>query len=37
MHCSLVGANVSGKPNDLTVAWFDMVNRDPAYLAAAIN
>jgi len=37
MPCSLVGANVAGKPNDLTVAWFSMVNTDPAYFAVAIN
>ncbi|HVN95338.1 MAG TPA: flavin reductase family protein [Syntrophorhabdaceae bacterium] len=37
MPCSLVGANVGGKPNYLTVAWFTMVNPEPAYLAAAMN
>ena len=37
MPCALVGANVEGKPNYLTVAWFSMVNPDPAYLAVAMN
>ena len=37
MACSLVGANVQGKPNYLTVAWFSMVNPKPAYLAVAMN
>jgi flavin reductase (DIM6/NTAB) family NADH-FMN oxidoreductase RutF len=37
MPCSLVGANVAGKPNYLTVAWFSMVNPEPAYLAVAMN
>lgn len=37
MPCSLVGANVEGKPNYLTVAWFTMVNPDPPYLAVAMN
>lgn len=37
MPCSLVGANVGGKPNYLTVAWFSMVNPDPPYLAVAMN
>jgi flavin reductase (DIM6/NTAB) family NADH-FMN oxidoreductase RutF len=37
MPCSLVGANVSGKANYLTVAWFSMVNPDPPYLAVAMN
>jgi flavin reductase (DIM6/NTAB) family NADH-FMN oxidoreductase RutF len=37
MPCSLVGANVAGKPNYLTVAWFSMVNPDPPYLAVAMN
>jgi flavin reductase (DIM6/NTAB) family NADH-FMN oxidoreductase RutF len=37
MPCSLVGADVQGKPNYLTVAWFTMVNPKPAYLAVAMN
>jgi flavin reductase (DIM6/NTAB) family NADH-FMN oxidoreductase RutF len=37
MPCSLVGANVGGKPNYLAVAWFSMVNPDPPYLAVAMN
>jgi flavin reductase (DIM6/NTAB) family NADH-FMN oxidoreductase RutF len=37
MPCALVGANVEGKANFLTVAWFSMVNPEPAYLAVAMN
>ena len=37
MPCALVGANVEGKPNYLTVAWFSMVTPDPAYMAVAMN
>ena len=37
MPCALVGANVGGKPNYLTIAWFSMVNPDPPYLALAMN
>ena len=37
MPCSLVGANVRGKPNYLTVAWFSMVNPDPPCLAVAMG
>ena len=37
MPCALVGANVDGKANYLTVAWFSMVNPKPAYLAVAMN
>ena len=37
MPCALVGANIDGKPNYLTVAWFSMVNPDPPYLAIAMN
>lgn len=37
MPCSLVGANVKGKPNYLTVAWLTMVNPDPPYVALAMN
>jgi flavin reductase (DIM6/NTAB) family NADH-FMN oxidoreductase RutF len=37
MPCSIVGANVSGKANYLTVAWFSMVNPKPPYMAVAVN
>lgn len=37
MPCSLVGANVSGKPNYLTVAWFSMANPKPPYVLAAMG
>ncbi|HMK64640.1 MAG TPA: flavin reductase family protein [Thermodesulfobacteriota bacterium] len=37
MPCSLVGANVSGKPNYLTVAWFTMVNPKPPCVLVAMN
>jgi len=37
MPCSLVGANVSGKPNYLAVAWFTMVNPKPPYVLVAMN
>ncbi len=37
MPCALVGANVEKKANYLTVAWFSMVNPEPAYLAVAMN
>lgn len=37
MPCVLVGANVGGKPNYLTVAWFSMVNIKPPYLMIALN
>jgi flavin reductase (DIM6/NTAB) family NADH-FMN oxidoreductase RutF len=37
MPCVLVGANVGGKPNYLTVAWFSMVNMKPPYLMIALN
>jgi flavin reductase (DIM6/NTAB) family NADH-FMN oxidoreductase RutF len=37
MPCVLVGANVRGKPNYLTVAWFSMVNMKPPYLMVALN
>jgi flavin reductase (DIM6/NTAB) family NADH-FMN oxidoreductase RutF len=37
MPCSLVGANVAGKPNYLTVAWFSMVNPEPPYIGVAMN
>jgi flavin reductase (DIM6/NTAB) family NADH-FMN oxidoreductase RutF len=37
MACSLVGANVGGKPNYLTVAWFSMVHPKPPYVMVAMN
>ena len=37
MPCSLIGANVEGKPNYLTVAWFSMANPKPPYVVAAMN
>jgi len=37
MPCSLVGAKVDGKPNYLTVSLFSMVNREPPFLAVALN
>jgi flavin reductase (DIM6/NTAB) family NADH-FMN oxidoreductase RutF len=37
MPCSLVGANVGGKGNFLTVAWFTMVNPKPACVLVTMN
>ncbi len=37
MPCSIVGANVGGKANYLTVAWFSMVNPKPAYVMVSLN
>ncbi|OPY67343.1 MAG: Flavoredoxin [Syntrophorhabdaceae bacterium PtaU1.Bin034] len=37
MPCSLIGANVEGKANFLTVAWFSMVNLKPPYLMIALG
>jgi flavin reductase (DIM6/NTAB) family NADH-FMN oxidoreductase RutF len=37
MPCSLVGADVDGKPNYLTVAWFSMANPKPPYAMVAMN
>ena len=37
MACSLVGANVGGKPNYLTVAWFSMVHPKPPYVMVTMN
>jgi flavin reductase (DIM6/NTAB) family NADH-FMN oxidoreductase RutF len=37
MPCSLVGVNVKGRPNYLTVAWFSMVNPKPACVMVALN
>jgi hypothetical protein len=33
MPCALVGVNVEGKPNYLTVGWFSMVNFEPTYIS----
>jgi flavin reductase (DIM6/NTAB) family NADH-FMN oxidoreductase RutF len=37
MPCSLVGANVAGKANFLTVAWFTMANPKPACVLVTLN
>jgi flavin reductase (DIM6/NTAB) family NADH-FMN oxidoreductase RutF len=37
MACSLVGANVGGKPNYLAVAWFTMVHPKPPYVMVTMN
>jgi flavin reductase (DIM6/NTAB) family NADH-FMN oxidoreductase RutF len=37
MGCSLVGANVGGKPNYLTIAWFSMVHPKPPYVMVTMN
>ncbi len=37
MPCSLVGANVGGKANFITIAWFTMVNPKPPYVLATMN
>jgi flavin reductase (DIM6/NTAB) family NADH-FMN oxidoreductase RutF len=37
MPCSLVGANVAGKPNYLTVAWFSMANPKPPYVMLTLG
>lgn len=37
MPCSVVGADIDGKANYLTIAWFSMVNPDPPYLAVAMG
>lgn len=37
MPCSIVGAQVNGKPNYLTVAWFTMVNFRPPYILIALG
>jgi flavin reductase (DIM6/NTAB) family NADH-FMN oxidoreductase RutF len=37
MPCSLVGANVSGRPNYLAIAWFTMANPSPPYVLVAMN
>lgn len=37
MPVSLVGANVSGKPNYLTVAFFGMVNLNPPLISVSLN
>jgi flavin reductase (DIM6/NTAB) family NADH-FMN oxidoreductase RutF len=37
MPCSIVGANVDGKPNYMTLAWFSMVNSKPPYVMVVID
>lgn len=37
MPCSLVGANVTGKANFLTVAWFTMANPKPPCVLVTLN
>jgi flavin reductase (DIM6/NTAB) family NADH-FMN oxidoreductase RutF len=37
MPCVMVGANVRGKPNFLTVAWFSTVNGKPPYLMISLG
>ncbi|MBI5584637.1 MAG: flavin reductase family protein [Deltaproteobacteria bacterium] len=37
MPCSLVGANVGGKANFLTVAWFTMANPKPPCVLVTLN
>jgi flavin reductase (DIM6/NTAB) family NADH-FMN oxidoreductase RutF len=37
MPCSLVGANVSERPNYLAIAWFTMTNPNPPYVLVAMN
>ena len=37
MPCSLVGANVEGKANYITIAWFTMVNPKPPYVMVTTN
>jgi flavin reductase (DIM6/NTAB) family NADH-FMN oxidoreductase RutF len=37
MPCTLVGVNVEGKPNYLTVAWFSMVNLKPPYIGIILG
>lgn len=37
MPCSLVGANIDGKPNYLTVAFFSMVNVKPPFIAVSLG
>jgi flavin reductase (DIM6/NTAB) family NADH-FMN oxidoreductase RutF len=37
MPCSLVGANVAGKPNYLAIAWFTMANPSPPYALVVLN
>jgi len=37
MPCVLVGVNVGGRPNYLTVAYFSMVNIKPPYLMIALG
>jgi flavin reductase (DIM6/NTAB) family NADH-FMN oxidoreductase RutF len=37
MPCSLVGANIKGKPNYLAIAWFTMANPNPPFVLVAMN
>lgn len=37
MPCSLIGANVAGKANYLTIAWFTMVHPKPPYVLVTMN
>lgn len=37
MPCAVVGSNVDGKTNYITIAWFTMVNPDPPYVAVAMG
>ncbi len=37
MPCSLIGANVGGKANYLTIAWFTMVHPKPPYVLVTMN
>lgn len=37
MPCSIIGANVEGKANYLTVAWFTMVHPKPPYVLVTMN
>jgi flavin reductase (DIM6/NTAB) family NADH-FMN oxidoreductase RutF len=37
MPCAIVGADVEGKANYITIAWFSMVNPEPPYIALAMN
>lgn len=37
MPVTLVGANVNGKPNFLTIAWCGIIQRDPAVIALSLG
>lgn len=34
---ALLGANVRGRPNFLTIAWFTMLQEDPPLIAASMD